>query len=155
MYIFEKFANEIDATKCKEILDESISFSKLKQKSFRQDYSEKAQIGCINMSDIFSLLIKEAGRICEYYASDVIYDINSVEHWINNVEHWAREKQEDDRYGKSWCFGFRKYGVDHWDFVKNSFCVGRDYYKVYRLDMYSEEGYMYASLYEAEENLLS
>ena len=143
--------DEIDAIKCREILNESIKFSELKEASVfprRMARTERAQIGCINMSDIFSLLIKEAGRICEHYASDIIYDINSIECWI-------KERQNGECCGKSWCFGFRRNGVDHWDFVKNSSCVGRDYYKLYRLDMYCEKGYIYASLYEAEKNLLS
>lgn len=60
----------------------------------------------INMSSIYSLLIKEAAK-CDHYASDVVIDIESVEEQLKNAQ-------------TSWdyFFGFRDMGVDGPSFVK-------------------------------------
>ena len=54
----------------------------------------------INMSSIYTKLIQEAGRFCDAYASDLLYDINTIEAYI--------EKQKSTtRY-----IAFRRHGVD-------------------------------------------
>ena len=57
----------------------------------------------INCSDILSLLIRQAGKICKRYASDLFID------W-ENVERFLRQKEIGY---KRFVFGFRDYGVDH------------------------------------------
>ena len=54
----------------------------------------------INMSSIYTKLIQEAGRFCDAYASDLLYDINTIEECIEM-------QKSTTRY-----IAFRKYGVD-------------------------------------------
>jgi len=60
----------------------------------------------INMSSIYSLLIKEAAR-CDHYASDVVLDIESIE-----------EKLKAAQTSWDYYVGFRDMGVDGPSFVK-------------------------------------
>ena len=61
----------------------------------------------INMSSIYTALIKEAAR-CDNYASDVLYDIKHVE------EELYENMKETSRV----FFGFRDMGVDHKDYIR-------------------------------------
>lgn len=61
-------------------------------------YENKTEI---NMSSIYSKLIQEAGRYCDRFASDLLYDIQSIEH------HLEAQKSE------TLYIGFRRYGVDN------------------------------------------
>ena len=69
----------------------------------------------INMSSIWTALIKEAAK-CESYASDVLIDIDTV-----------RTKLESDHPEDfTQYFGFRTNGVDHYEFIRNR---GSDAYR--------------------------
>ena len=61
----------------------------------------------INMSSIYTALIKEAAK-CDNYASDVLYDIKHVE----------EELYENMKETSMVFFGFRDMGVDHNDYIK-------------------------------------
>ena len=82
----------------------------------------------LNMSDIFTRLIQEAGRWCESYASDVLFDIDSIRKYLDNIIPNAE---------KTWRFGFRRNGVDHAEWVHaNCENEARKYYyyrSIYRL----------------------
>lgn len=60
----------------------------------------------INLSSEISFLIKEAAK-CDYYASDLIYNIQSL-----------MEAVEAGNEHFEW-FGFRDMGVDHYAFIKS------------------------------------
>lgn len=124
--------------------NETIPFSELKAGCYTKHIIEEAQTGCLNMSAIYSQLIKEAGRICEYYASDLLIDLEAVEKWIDGCS----KSEYAPARGISFCFGFRKMGVDHWNFAKNR--TNSEIYKLYRLDLSTAHGYIKADLYEAE-----
>lgn len=61
----------------------------------------------INYSDILSFLIRQAGKICKKFASDLFIDWESVERFLHSEENDHRR----------FLFGFREYGVDHNSFV--------------------------------------
>ena len=61
----------------------------------------------INYSSILSKLIQEAGRFCDYYASDLFIDWKNVE---KTIETAAPIKE-------TFLFGFRSNGVDHAAYV--------------------------------------
>lgn len=64
----------------------------------------------INYSSILTFLIKAAGRICKYYASDLFITWSSLEKQLYNVEYT----------GGKILFGFRESGVD-----SNSYVLSR------------------------------
>ena len=86
----------------------------------------------INYSSILTRLIQEAGRFCEYYASDLFIDWSSVMRYIDTAE--AQEK-------KTFFFGFRQMGVDGNSFVESRFTSGmyadpeKEYRSLCRLDI--------------------
>lgn len=100
----------------------------------------------VNMSSIWTALIKEAAR-CESYASDVLLDIDSV-----------REKLEaENPVDFTYYFGFRDNGVDHEQFIRNR---KSDEYRIImalnvRFVPYGDNGYekcsfVYASLQKVD-----
>ena len=126
--------------------NESIPFSELKAECYAKHITEEAQTGCLNMSAIYTKLIQEAGRICECFASDILIDLESVEKWIEGCS----KSEYAPARGTSFCFGFRKMGVDHWEFAKNR--TNSELYKLYRLDLSTVHGYIKADLYEAKKH---
>lgn len=58
----------------------------------------------INLSGVYTKLIQEAGRWCERFASDILYDIQSIDEWIKE---W--DTHNDSR---KFLMGFREDGVD-------------------------------------------
>lgn len=103
-------------------------------------------INNINMSSIWTALIKEAAR-CQSYASDILIDIDSV-----------REKLEaENPVDFTYYFGFRDNGVDHEQFIRNR--QSGKYRIIMALNVrfvpYSDNGYekcsfVYASLQEVD-----
>lgn len=92
--------------------------------------------GDINYSDIMTELIQAAGTLCEYYASDVFYDLEILKSWVDS----ARSEMT--------FIGIRTHGVDGYDFVKsrleNSDLYGtNNYIRLYRLETlnYDERSY--------------
>ena len=79
----------------------------------------------VNYSSIFTELIQAAG-LCEYYSSDIFYDLKAIEKSV--------EKLEDMVY----YIGIRNNGVDGNSFVKSRLSqdkYGHEYIRLYRLEL--------------------
>lgn len=97
----------------------------------------------INYSSILTKLIKECGRLCESYASDLFID------W-SNIELKLKEKTMET---STYLFGIREMGVDHDEFILNRYnSNGRhanyEYRKIYRLDVVVDDDIIRMKLYE-------
>lgn len=66
-------------------------------------------VGNINMTSVWSALIKEAGK-CEAYASDILIDL------IPMVEQFKGKMEVGER---TYFFGFRDMGIDHSTFIES------------------------------------
>lgn len=97
--------------------------------------TEKAQIGYLNYSSIFSELI-HAASVCEYYASDVFIDLKQIECAITGAEN------------KVFYLGYRNMGVDGNTFVKSRLSENRyyEYIRLYRLEISSDGEYITVEL---------
>ena len=85
----------------------------------------------VNLSTIWSRLIKEAARVCDFYASDLLIDIASVENQLdvcvsNNEEH-------------TWLFGFRRSGVDGNAFIAQRGIKSSEYVSMWSLTLHHIE----------------
>ena len=101
----------------------------------------KREIGCfnplkgkweINYSSILTKLIQEAGRWCEYYASDLFITWHNID-----------KKLDDGTMDtEQFVFGFREDGVDHKEWYElNKNDIGR-YRAVWFLDVTVDNGKM-------------
>lgn len=122
-------------------------FNKLKPSS-KEEYVAQALTNglSVNMSGIYSQLIKEAAR-CNNYNSDVVYDIESIQ-----------EKLAEFRQGDSWepvFVGFRRHGVDGTDFVTTR-CesperayevIFKEYFALYSVDVEAESDGWYKIMF--------
>lgn len=86
----------------------------------------------INFSDIFTELIQAAGMGCEYYASDMFYNLTEIHKAIQSLDN------------KIFYIGIRDSGVDGNSFIKsrleNSSTYGtNNYIKMYRLEIKTDE----------------
>ena len=61
----------------------------------------------INLSSLFTLLIKEAGRLCDYYASDIFYDLKQLHEDLYGDKCVLFEQEEYQTV-----IGIRNSGVD-------------------------------------------
>lgn len=88
---------------------------------------EKAQIGYLNYSSIFSELI-HAASVCEYFASDIFIDLKQIECAIIGAEN------------KVFYLGYRNSGVDGNTFVKSRLSGNKyyEYIRLYRLEISSD-----------------
>ena len=76
----------------------------------------------LNLSGLFTLLIKEAGRICDDYASDLLYDIDEMKADLKNRDAFAKSKRYSNAGGVerlTYLLGFRDKGVDHKEWVES------------------------------------
>ncbi len=91
----------------------------------------------INVSAIASFLINEAGRWCEGYSSDFLFTWDEVRKAIDS--HIAGTNSDKDIF----VFGFRRYGVDHDNYVFNrmrQFADVDEYYrKIYAVQVHSKQ----------------
>lgn len=71
----------------------------------------------LNMSDINTLLIKQAAKHCQHYASDVVIDINAMEKKILELAEDAIKGKATAPATEIIFFGFRDMGVDGTTFV--------------------------------------
>lgn len=90
----------------------------------------------VNYSNIVSELIQAAGTLCEYYASDIVYDIKDLENYIENT-------REEVIF-----IGIRDSGVDSTLAIKqkleNSATYGtNNYIRLYRLETSIPNDYTY------------
>ncbi len=86
----------------------------------------------INFSDIFTELIQAAGMGCEYFASDMFYDLTEIYKAIQNLD------------SKVFYIGIRDSGVDGTLYIKsrleNSSVYGsNNYIKLYRCEVKTNE----------------
>ena len=74
----------------------------------------------VNVSDILSELIREAGRVCDHYASDIFHDWHSfmeiADRAVSNF--YVGNNEKDHPTGVAGWIGFRKNGVDSF-FLRN------------------------------------
>lgn len=108
------------------------------------EWNDKTHVS-INMSSIYTALIKEAAK-CENYASDVLYDIKHVE----------EELYENMKETSNVFFGFRDMGVDHKEYIKSRIEYGNleDYYRtICFVEITKHDGsvVVHANFYEPEE----
>lgn len=82
---------------------------------------------CINLSDAVTLLIKEVGRLCDSYASDLFYDLRKL---YNDLEGENTVLLNQDIY--QWVIGIRDMGCDHDNFLDSALRQGYDLEKRYR-----------------------
>ena len=99
----------------------------------------------INMSSIYTALIKEAAK-CDNYASDVLYDIKHVE----------EELYENMKETSNVFFGFRDMGVDHKEYIKwhvEDYNLEETYRRicVCRITKHDGSIVVHANFYEPEE----
>ena len=97
--------------------------------------TEKAQIGCLNYSSIFTELIHSAS-VCEYFASDIFIDLKGIEQTIINAENGV------------FYIGYRDSGVDGNAFVKCRIAENRyyEYIRLYKLEISVDGEYISAEL---------
>lgn len=100
----------------------------------------------VNMSSIYSKLIFEAGRWCESYASDILYDIKAIEDKIFELSLYPGTA--------SFLLGFRQNGVDGTDSIRVKYenpstygYLSNEYRSIYRLDLVSDENHIEGKLY--------
>lgn len=111
----------------------------------------------LGVSEIYSVLVREAGRLCENYASDVIHLVKSIERTAEKmIEEWDPDAVADDGGPTSpmhftYWIGFRKSGVNWFSDVSACGEVGKridewkadhDYITSYILSVgFDREGY--------------
>ena len=79
---------------------------------FQFSNGEYEKINNINLSGLFSLLIREAGRLCDNYASDMFYDMKTL---FDDLNGESTKLFEDENYLN--VVGIRDCGVDHESFI--------------------------------------
>ena len=89
----------------------------------------------VNISDIFTRLIKDAAR-CNSYSSDVYYDLQKIEEMVRNYRNFAEVEPI--------FIGFRRHGVDGNSFILSRigdkpYNVHREYFALYSLTIEQEE----------------
>ena len=99
----------------------------------------------INYSSILTRLIKECGRLCESYASDLFIS------WGEIVSKLKEKTMETSVY----LFGIREMGVDHDEFIlnrydNNGWAARHEYRKIYRLDVVVDNDLIRMKLYEID-----
>lgn len=108
----------------------SLNFAEIFEKSdniLRETlaYSNNDGTFDVNLSSILTILIQTAGRYCESYASDLFIDWEEVKKFIDFPPIAGNQKL--------FIFGFRKSGVDHAEYVRNSSTSGLKYRKIFAL----------------------
>ena len=98
----------------------------------------------VNYSSILTKLIKECGRLCESYASDLFVDWNEI----------TQKLKDKTMESSTYLFGIREMGVDHSEFVlsryNNNNHAYYEYRKIYRLDVIIDGDSIRMKLYEIE-----
>lgn len=85
----------------------------------------------INVSDIFTKLIKEVGRLCDSYASDLFISWNEIQKKLDNGTMYG-----DELY----VFAIRDSGVDHREWYENHKDDYGRYRAVWFLNVYTNDG---------------
>ena len=74
---------------------------------------ERDRFNGIWLAGLFNLLIKEAGRLCDDYASDMFYDLQDLYRDLHGNDAVLFEKETYRNV-----IGIRENGVDHEDFIR-------------------------------------
>ena len=74
----------------------------LEDSGYSYDMLDKKKVA-VNYTNIQSFLIKEAGSLCDHYASDLLFNLKEVDELLHQTE---------TDFHKRIAFGFRKSGVD-------------------------------------------
>lgn len=91
-----------------------------------------------NFSDVFSHLIKEAGSMCDYYASDILFDIERIKSALNG-------KQEPIY------IAFRSHGVDGDTFIAIRGWDYEDYKSIFKVEFFQKDNAtIYVKLYKCK-----
>lgn len=89
-----------------------------------ENYPEYGNVSrSINLSDIWTAFIKTAAKHCEYYASDIIIDIDTIREHIETLQPY-------NDITRTYLFGYRNSGVDHTNFIE---CRNSSEYKSMQL----------------------
>ena len=95
------------------------------------------RINNINLSSEVSFIIKEAGRLCDLYASDLYYDLKTL---FNDLEGENSVLFEQDTY--QWVVGIRDLGVDHDNFIvcglEGNYDMEKRYRAIYEISIEPE-----------------
>lgn len=89
-------------------------------------FNNEAKTYECNFSDVFSTLIKEAGTMCDCYASDILFDIERIKSTLNG-------KQEPVY------IAFRSHGVDSNTFIAIRGWDYEDYKSIFKVEFQEEE----------------
>lgn len=83
----------------------------------------------INMSSIYTKLIQEAGRYCDFYASDLLFDIDKIHQIIQSGE------------SGTVYIGFRDSGVDGNTYIsfREPSAIDSEYHAIYRVEIKQTE----------------
>lgn len=90
---------------------------------------------CVNLSDIFTRLIKDAAR-CNSYSSDVYYDLRKIDEEVRAYRNGAEFTPI--------FIGFRRHGVDGNTFIlsrieDDPYNVYREYFALYSLTVQQDD----------------
>lgn len=102
------------------------------------NYAEPTRTN-INTSTIYTMLIKEAAK-CEYYASDIVYDIDRINRTLKD-DNFLSDNKPIVFY-----FGFRSHGVDHESFIESRGWNSEEYRTIYRLTLKPDNSDLTATL---------
>lgn len=79
-----------------------VSGTILEASGYSYDMIDRKKVA-VNYTNIQSFLIKEAGSLCDFYASDLLFNLKEVDELLHQTE---------TDFHKRIAFGFRKSGVD-------------------------------------------
>ena len=85
------------------------------------------KINNINLSSEVSYIIREVGRLCDSFASDIYYDLKQL---FGDLEGETSVLFDTPKY--QWVVGIRDMGVDHDNFIESVLRENRDLEKRYR-----------------------
>jgi hypothetical protein len=102
-----------------------------------EDYTHKTDRRIeINLSEIYTTLIQEAGRWCESFASDLLHDIDNVKFALAHPYDWEKcryfKKADNGNDSVFFRFGFRANGVDHKEYIEYAMKNEHEKYHYYR-----------------------
>ena len=85
-----------------------------------EGYRYEDRFNGINLSSLFSFLIREAGRLCDNYASDMFYELKAIEQrWYGKDSVLFNSEEIVDGTYDEIIIGIRESGVDGMSFIKN------------------------------------
>lgn len=145
-----KYLNEA-FTETTKVLDENQSY--IPPESCLQ--YEQTNSNNINLSSIETILIQNAGRFCEFYASDVLYDIQAMHEFTKDV------KTNDEQI---FIFAMRNSGIDGCSFLTSRiedttsrtdfYKLIHDYYrKILAVKITKKDGYIKAEIKDITNNI--